>query len=175
MEIVYYPDPVLRKPAAAVAQIDDDVRTRVREMFDVMYEAGGVGLAAPQVGWSVRLCVVNPRPDDRSGEMVLVNPVLAEAEGSEVAEEGCLSLPEVRGNVARWARVKVRWYSLDGERKEQEAEGLLARIFQHEIDHLEGRLIIDRMTPASRLSVRGALKELEQEFKARSRAGSTTR
>jgi len=175
MEIVYYPDPVLRKPTTAVAEIDDALRQRVREMFEVMYEAGGVGLAAPQVGWSVRLCVVNPTPDDRSGEMVLVNPVLAEAQGSEVAEEGCLSLPDVRGNVPRWARVKVRCYSLDGKLMEQEADGLLARIFQHEIDHLEGRLIIDRMTPASRLSVRAALKELEQEFKARSRADSSAR
>jgi len=175
VEIVHYPDPVLRRRAAPVEEINDEVRGRVREMFELMYEAGGVGLAAPQVGWSVQLCVVNPTPDDRSAEFVVVNPVLVEAEGSEVAEEGCLSLPEVRGNVGRWTRVRVCWYDLRGRRMERVAEGFVARIFQHEIDHLEGRLIIDRMTPASRLSVRGALKELEREFKARARSGSTSR
>jgi peptide deformylase len=99
--------------------------------------------------------------------MVCVNPVIAGAEGEEVADEGCLSLPEVRGNVSRSTKVTCRWYDLDGHRMEMVAEGLLARIFQHEIDHLNGRLIIDRMTPASRLSVRRALKGLEREYKAR--------
>lgn len=175
MEIVHYPDPTLRRRAAPVEEIGGGLRERVRGMFELMYEAGGVGLAAPQVGWSVQLCVINPTPSERSAELVCVNPLLADPEGSEVAGEGCLSLPEVRGNVGRWRRVRVRWYDLAGHRMEQVAEGLLARIFQHEIDHLEGRLIIDRMTPASRLSVRGALKDLERDYKARSRAGSSAR
>lgn len=166
MEILHYPHPLLRKKGAVIREITPEVAERAQEMLELMYEAKGVGLAAPQVGWSVQLCVMNPAPEDRSREMVCVNPVLAEAEGEEVADEGCLSFPEVRGNVPRFAKVTCRWYDLEGHRMETVAEGLLARMFQHEIDHLNGRLIIDRMTPASRLSVRSRLKELEQEFRA---------
>jgi len=169
VEILHYPHPLLRKKGAVIREITPEVVHKAREMFDLMYEASGVGLAAPQVGWSVQLCVMNPAPEDRSREIVCVNPVIVEAEGEEVADEGCLSLPEVRGNVPRSARVTCRWYDLDGSRMETVAEGLLARMFQHEIDHLNGRLIIDRMTPASRLSVRGRLKELEREFRAAQR------
>lgn len=152
-----------------VREVTPDLVERAREMLETMYEARGVGLAAPQVGWSAQFCVINPTPDDRSGETVCINPVIAEADGEEVNDEGCLSLPELRGNVLRFARVTCRWYDLEGHRMETVAEGLLARIFQHEIDHLNGRLIIDRMTPASRLSAHGRLKELEREFKTRSR------
>jgi len=166
VEILHYPHPLLRKKGAVIREITPEVAERAQEMLELMYEAKGVGLAAPQVGWSVQLCVMNPAPEDRSREMVCVNPVLAEAEGEEVADEGCLSFPEVRGNVPRFAKVTCRWYDLEGHRMETVAEGLLARMFQHEIDHLNGRLIIDRMTPASRLSVRSRLKELEQEFRA---------
>lgn len=168
VEIVYYPDPVLRKRGAVVEEITDEVVERAREMFDLMYEAQGVGLAAPQVGWSVQLCVISPTPD-RKNEIVCLNPVLVERSGEETAEEGCLSLPDVRGNVARATRLACRYYDLDGQRHETVAEGLLARIFQHEIDHLHGRLIIDRMTPASRLAVKSRLKELQREYKARPR------
>ena len=153
-----------------VVEITPEIIERAREMLDVMYEARGVGLAATQVGWSVQLCVINPTPDDRSNELVCVNPVIAEASGEEVAEEGCLSLPEVRGNVPRFTKVTCRWYDLVGHRMEAVAEGLLARIFQHETDHLNGRLIIDRMTPASRLAVRTRLKDLDREYKARQRS-----
>jgi len=170
VEISTYPDPALRKKAAVVEEITDEVAERAREMLELMYEKRGVGLAAPQVGWSVQLCVMNPTPDDRSNEMVCINPVLAEGSGEEVAEEGCLCLPEVRGNVRRFAKVTCRWYDLKGRRREMTTDGLLARIFQHEIDHLQGRLITDRMTPASRLAVRGRLKELEREHKGRRRS-----
>jgi len=165
LEILSYPDPILRKKSAPIEEITREVADRAREMLETMYEARGVGLAAPQVGWSVRLCVVNPTPDDRSNEMVCVNPVIADESGEEVADEGCLSLPELHGNVKRFTRATCRWYDLEGRRHELVAEGLLARIFQHEIDHLNGRLIIHRMTPASRLSVRGRLKELERQHK----------
>lgn len=170
MEIVNYPDPVLRRKGAVIEEITPDLAARAREMFDTMYEAKGVGLAAPQVGWSVQLCVMNPAPEDRSQEIVCINPVIAEAEGEVVEDEGCLSFPDVRGNVPRYARVTCRWYDLEGHRMEAVAEGLLARMFQHEIDHLNGRLIIDRMTPASRLKVRGRLRELEREYRTGPRA-----
>ncbi len=167
MEILHYPNPLLRKKGAAVREITREVVERAREMLELMYAAKGVGLAAPQVGWSVQLCVMNPASaDDRSREMVCVNPVIVEAEGEVVDDEGCLSFPGVRGNVPRFAKVTCRWYDLEGRRMELASEGLLARMFQHEIDHLNGRLIIDRMTPASRLSVRSGLKELEREYRA---------
>jgi peptide deformylase len=148
-----------------IREITAEVAERAHEMLELMVEAKGVGLAAPQVGWSAQLCVINPTPEDRSREIVCVNLALAEAEGEEVSEEGCLSFPDLRGNIPRFARVTCRWYDLEGHRMEATAEGLLARIFQHELDHLNGRLIIDRMTPASRLSARGRLKELERDFK----------
>ncbi|MFP4056335.1 MAG: peptide deformylase [Candidatus Brocadiia bacterium] len=163
MKLTAYPDPVLRRRAAPIEEITDEVVERAQAMLRLMYETQGVGLAAPQVGWPVQLCVINPDPRDRSGEMVCVNPAIAEARGEVVAEEGCLSLPEVRGNVLRFATLTCRWYDLEGERHETQAEGLLARIFQHEIDHLQGRLIIDRMTPASRLTARARVRELERE------------
>jgi peptide deformylase len=168
VDICVHPHPVLRTKAPIVQEIDQELAERVRHMIELMYACRGVGLAATQVGWNARLCVINPT-QDRSTELVCINPVLAEASGEDVAEEGCLSLPEVRGNVPRFAKVTCRWYDLEGHRMEVVAEGLLARIFQHEIDHLEGRLIIDRMTPASRLAVRGRLKELEREAKTEPR------
>lgn len=167
MDIVHYPDPVLRKKGAVVQEITEGAVQRAREMLEAMYQAQGVGLAAPQVGWSVQLCVINPTPDERENELICVNPVLVDPSGEEVAEEGCLSLPEVRGNITRATGVTCRFYDLEGTRHEVVAEGLLARVFQHEIDHLNGRLIIDRMTPASRLAARGRLKELERAYKAR--------
>lgn len=172
MEILHYPHPVLRKRAAPVREITPAVIERVQEMFELMYEAKGLGLAGPQVGWSVQLCVMNPTPEDRSREFVCVNPVLSDLEGEEVSEEGCLSLPDIRRNIPRAFRLTCRWYDLEGHRMETVAEGLLARLFQHELDHLNGQLIIDRMTPASRLSVRSRLKELEREYRAASPARS---
>lgn len=167
LEIVCYPDPILRRKAAVVEAITPEVAARARAMLDAMVEARGVGLAAPQVGWSVQLCVINPTPDVRENEFVCINPVVVDPTGEEVAEEGCLSLPDVRGNVSRPTRLTCRFYDLDGERREVAVEGLLARIFQHEMDHLNGTLITDRMTPASRLAVRGRLRELEREYRAR--------
>jgi peptide deformylase len=169
MEILHYPHPILRKRGEVIREITPAVAERAEEMLETMYEARGVGLAAPQVGWSVQLCVMNPTPDDRSREMVCVNPVLADGEGEEVDDEGCLSFPDIRGNIPRFHKVTCRWYDLAGHRMETVAEGLLARMFQHEIDHLNGRLIIDRMTPASRLKVRGPLRELEREQQTPSR------
>lgn len=167
MELTFYPDPILRKKAEPVTEINDEVAARVREMFDLMYERHGVGLAAPQVSWSAQLCVINPNHEDRSNEIACVNPVVVESSGDETAEEGCLCFPDLHGNLPRATTVTCRYYDLQGQRIEVVAEGLMARIFQHEIDHLHGRLIIDRMTPASREAARPRLKELEREFKAR--------
>lgn len=170
MEILHYPDPLLRKKGAVIREITPEVAERAREMLVLMYEAKGVGLAATQVGWSVQLCVMNPTPEARSREVVCVNPVITDSEGEEVTDEGCLSFPEIRGNISRSLKVTCRWYDLEGHRMEAVAEGLLARMFQHELDHLNGRLIIDRMTPASRLSVQTRVRELEREYRAAQRS-----
>ena len=167
--VVCYPDPVLRKKAKLVAEIDGEVRRRAREMIDIMYDAVGVGLAAPQVGWSARIITLNTtgEPED---EGVFVNPRIARSEGEVTEEEGCLSLPGIRAKIIRSACVEVQAYTLDGDEVRMQADGLLARAWQHEIDHLDGILIIDRMAPAARLMHRRRLKELEQEYESRTRA-----
>ncbi len=146
-EIVKYPDPVLAKRGAPVTVFDDKLKTLVEEMFESMYAAQGIGLAAPQIGLSQRLTVIDvsfkKNPEEK---IVLINPEIIEREGEQYEEEGCLSLPEIRDKVKRAAKVKVRAQNTDGEWFEIEGEELLSRAFQHEIDHLDGVLFIDRLS-----------------------------
>ncbi len=146
-EIVKYPDPVLAKKGAPVTVFDDKLRKLVDDMFESMYEAQGIGLAAPQIGLSQRLTVIDTsfrkNPDDK---IVLINPEIVEREGTQYEEEGCLSLPDIRDKVKRAARVTVRAQNVNGEWFEIEGEELLSRAFQHEIDHLDGVLFIDRIS-----------------------------
>ena len=161
LRIVTYPDPVLRQPAEAVTEFNDEVRGVAHRMLELMREAPGVGLAAPQVGLSWRVFVANPtgEPGD---DRVFINPEIVEASRDVAAmEEGCLSLPEIRGEVQRPRRVTVRAIDLDGERFELTSDELPARVWQHEIDHLDGVLIIDKMTRMDRLANRRPLKALE--------------
>lgn len=146
---------VLREEAAPVRQVDDDVRRLVRDLFDTMYDAEGVGLAAPQVGVSRRVLVVDVPGEEETGAdrqvHALVNPVVAEfSADTERESEGCLSIPGIEEAVTRSARVTVQATSLDGEPVRIEARGLLARALQHEIDHLDGVLFIDRLSPFKR-------------------------
>ena len=168
MKILYYPEPLLAQPAAEVDEIDDELVQAARQMLQVMGEARGIGLAAPQVGLPRRLVVINlsGQPD---GEIVVVNPEIVERQGMADLEEGCLSLPGLFSKIARSAWVGVKAYDLDGQEREFEAEGLPARVWQHEIDHLDGVLIIDRMSAVRRLAAARILKELERQFQ---RAGS---
>ena len=146
-EIVKYPDPVLAKRGAPVTEFDDKLNTLVEEMFESMYAAQGIGLAAPQIGLSQRLTVIDISfKKDPEAKIVLINPEIVEREGEQYEEEGCLSLPEIREKVKRSAKVKVRAQNPDGEWFEMEGEELLARAFQHEIDHLDGVLFIDRLS-----------------------------
>ena len=176
MELIHYPNPVLRKRAAPVASIDDGVRSRVSDMFQIMYRERGVGLAAPQVGWSVRLFIMNalgePDPPDPAGEKVFINPEIILAEGELLDEEGCLSIPLVRGKVLRSQRVKVRALGLDGQPFEQELQDLGARAVEHELDHLDGILFISRLGAAERLQVGRQLKKLEKEYKQKKVLGA---
>lgn len=164
MKVTIYPDEALRRKAAVIDEINDEVCQNAEEMFDIMREAEGVGLAGPQVGWSRRLIVVGVEDELPDGERALINPVITDEYGTLLSEEGCLSFPGITGNVVRSEVVDVSAYNLNGEKVEIKATGLLARVFQHEIDHLNGVLFIDRMTPASRMSVTQKVKELERLY-----------
>jgi len=172
LSIVMYPDPVLRKKALPVAAVNDEVREVAARMIQLMHEAEGVGLAAPQVGLPWRMFVAwVPESEDRSATsipptalpipQVYINPVLSNYIGDlESAEEGCLSLPDIRGDVFRPGAVTISAMGVDGRPFVQSAAGLLARCWQHEMDHLDGTLILDRMTQSSRLRTRAAVREL---------------
>ena len=171
MQLVLYPDPVLRRRAAPVETIDDSIRDRVREMFEIMYDERGVGLAAPQVGWSARLFVVNTsaEPDEPELERVYINPEVSRPSDddgeTDTDEEGCLSIPGVRGKVTRPQRIVVRALDLEGRPFEEDLTDLHARVVQHEFDHLDGILFISRLSTTERLLAKKVLKQLERDYK----------
>ncbi len=165
LSIVSYPHPSLRRPGVQISEIDAAVRAVAERMLDLMHEAEGIGLAAPQVDLAWRLFVANV-PDQTDGDRVYINPVLSEPEGPiESAEEGCLSLPGIRGEVRRPPRITITALDLEGNEFRETADDLLARCWQHEVDHLDGRLIIDRMNQMGRLASRRKLKDLEAEYR----------
>ncbi len=151
-------DPVLRERARAVDRFDRSLRRLVDDMFETMYEAPGVGLAAPQVGVSLRFFVYD---DGETGRRFLANPELSDFEQEEVSDEGCLSIPGPFFPTTRALKVKARGRDIDGKPVEVAAEGLLARILQHETDHIDGRLYIDRISEADRQEVMRMLREHE--------------
>jgi len=159
MEIRVYGDPVLRKVAEPIADLDEEIQNLAERMLHTMYNADGVGLAAPQVGVLKRLFVVG-LPNGE--ELIIVNPEIREKEGEIVDEEGCLSIPGLRAQVARAGRVFLVGFDLEGRELEIEADGLLARIFQHEIDHLNGVLFIDRLSPARRALIAKKLRSIAE-------------
>lgn len=162
-EIVKYPDPVLAKRGVDITEFGEDLKTLVEEMFESMYAAHGIGLAAPQIGLSRRLTVIDVNfKKDPADKLVLVNPEIVEREGKQYEEEGCLSLPEIREKVTRAAKVKVRAQNIEGEWFEVEGEELLARAFQHEIDHLDGVLFIDRLSRLKRDLVHRKIKKMQK-------------
>ncbi len=173
MDIVLYPDPVLRRGSLEIADFGPRWTEIGREMLEAMYRTGGVGLAAPQVGLSYRLLVLNPTgdPEDREGEMILCNPEILSRKGREWGEEGCLSFPGITGEIQRAAWIEVRALDPEGGERRFEAEDFLARVIQHEIDHLDGVVFIDRMSPADRIRNKSALEDLERRFK-QAHAGS---
>jgi peptide deformylase len=163
LEIIKYPDPRLRKISAPVEVFDQRLKDLATRMIGMMRDARGVGLAAPQVGENIRMFVMNPTGQE-GDDHVYVNPVLADAEGEEEGEEGCLSLPNINAKVWRSKTLKMQARDLHGNPIEEQATGYIARIWQHETDHLNGTMIIDRMGPVARLAARRALKELEQKW-----------
>jgi peptide deformylase len=165
LRILSYPDPALRVAGARIEKIDDLVRARAKRMVELLREAKGIGLAATQIGWPVRLCVIETDREAKEAS-IYINPVMLGRSGTQQEEEGCLSVPNIRASIKRPLHVIVRATGLDGKEVQLEAEGLLARAWEHEMDHLEGRLIIQRMTTATRLANARKLRELEAEFEA---------
>lgn len=161
LRIVHFPDPVLRQRAEPVPEITDEVRAVASRMLELMHDAKGAGLAAPQVGLSWRLFVTAAGEEDDQ-DRVYVNPVLSGLSGPpEGADEGCLSLPGITAEVRRPTTATITAQDLDGGTFTLTSDEWLARVWQHEFDHLEGTLILDRMTPMSRLATRKAIKELK--------------
>jgi peptide deformylase len=163
-EIVKYPDPVLQQEAARVEQFDDELRALVADMWDSMYAAKGIGLAAPQIGVSKQVTVIDlsfgKNPQDKH---VLVNPEIVMKEGRQYEEEGCLSLPEIREKVSRSAHVQVRAQNEHGDMQEFDGTELLARAFQHEIDHLHGVLFFQRVSALKRDLLLRRIRKLQKQ------------
>jgi peptide deformylase len=177
LDIVQIGDPVLREKCAPVTEITEEIVTLAENMVETMYHAHGVGLAAPQIGRALRLAVIDVSHDPDcvsfltiNGEevdmmehmpLVILNPIL-ELDGPRAVEtEGCLSIRGVRAPVGRPSIVRVKFQQLDGSEIELETDGLLARAFQHEIDHLDGILFLDRLSPAAKMAIRKQLKSLQ--------------
>lgn len=151
LEIKTYPDEVLKKKAQPITELNGDLQKLIDDMIETMYNAYGVGLAAPQVGVSKRLIVVDTSPrEENQSLIVLINPEIVNSEGEILSEEGCLSLPGFITRLKRKEKVIVKGLTRQGKEIQIEATGLLARALQHEIDHLDGILIIDRISPLKR-------------------------
>src|SRR5919109_4070605 len=162
--ILAYPDPVLKRKSAPVTVINDTIRELVRDMAETMYDAQGVGLAAPQIGISQRVIVIDvSQKDERPELLVCINPVIIHSEGESFEEEGCLSVPKYAANVHRHARVVARALNLDGEEVTFNADGLLAIAFQHEIDHLDGILFVDHLSPLKKEMFRKRYRRMVEE------------
>ena len=161
LEIVKYPNTVLRKPTEEVTVFDENLGQLVLKMLELMHTNNGVGLAAPQVGIPLKLIVLNPT-GEADKDLAVCNIEFLEADGWAEAEEGCLSLPQVYGNVRRRQKVTIKGQDVHGQVFELKAADMLARILQHEADHLEGRLIIDRMSTIGKLANRRQIKYLEE-------------
>lgn len=164
--ILIAPHPLLKLKARPVERVDDEIRRLMDDMLETMYRAPGIGLAAPQIGVSLRVVVVDlAKKDEPPAPMRLVNPEITwRSEEQVVMEEGCLSLPEQFAEVTRPAAVKVRYLDERGEEREVEADGMLARCLQHEVDHLDGILFVDRLSPLKRNMI---LRKLAKSQRAR--------
>jgi peptide deformylase len=163
LQIVQYPHPALRYESRPVTEIDDGLRATIREMFDLMYSAKGIGLAANQVALPLRFFVLNLTSDSgqREKEQVFINPEIVKRHSSVEDEEGCLSLPGLYAQVRRAKRIRLRAFDLEGNLVEYDADDLFSRALQHEADHLEGKLFIDYLEPLARYSLEDKLRDFE--------------
>jgi len=166
LEVLHFPDARLRKKALALAGIDEQVKKLAADMLETMYAENGIGLAASQVNVQKRLIVIDLSVV-RNEPMVMVNPEIIESIGAEQMQEGCLSVPEIYETVERAEKIRFRYLTLDNNQIDQEAEGLLAVCIQHEIDHLDGKLFIDYLSPLKRNRI---AKKLEKQEKLEAQA-----
>jgi peptide deformylase len=167
MKIVHYPHPALRHQARALTCIDKKLHLQIGQMWDLMYEARGLGLAATQVALPFQLLVMNVTgdPNEKEREEIYINPVIVEHKGTMDGEEGCLSFPGLYQKVRRFKTVKVQAYNIKGEPVEVVASDLASRAWQHEIDHLNGVLYIDKMGTIAKFSSRSSVKQFERDFR----------
>lgn len=174
MDIVIYPGTSLRRGGKTVESFDEELAQTASAMLEKMYESNGVGLAAPQVDLPLSLLVLNPAgdPNDRGGELILVNPEIVKRKGMEFGEEGCLSFPGLYAEVERNKEIRVRYQDLQGEEQEVKFDGFLARIVQHEIDHIRGVVFTDRLSAVEKLRVRNQLLEFERRYSERKSAAT---
>lgn len=170
LSIRKYPDPILYKKAKEVTRIRKRTLNLITNMVETMYAGNGIGLAANQIGALQRIIIVDTTPSDEKNKhnknsckwIILINPEILSQEGEDVAEEGCLSFPDVRGRIKRATQIKVKGWNVNGQTVEIEAAGMPARVIQHEIDHLNGILFIDRMNKETRESIRSQLEMLKK-------------
>lgn len=171
MEIVHYPHPALRHNSKTIRRIDRELQSTVREMFELMYDAHGIGLAANQVDLPLQLFILNVTGEpDSQEELVFVNPVVDQPKGSGVSEEGCLSIPGVHADVNRPSQVHIMAHDLMGKEIDMVVDGLLARVIQHEYDHLHGVLFVDRISESAKKQVARELEAFELEFNSQQQA-----
>ena len=162
LTVLHYPDPNLRKIAMPIESIDADIRRLAQDMLETMYDERGIGLAATQVNIQKRLIVMD-LSEEKNAPLILVNPEITAAEGSEESQEGCLSVPGYYEKVTRSEKICYRYLGIDGQIVEDKADGLLSVCIQHEIDHLDGKLFIDYISPLKRQMLQKKLKKQEKQ------------
>jgi peptide deformylase len=165
LEIIKYGDPILRKQCNLVPKVNRDIKRLSEDMIETMYAARGLGLAAPQVGVLLKICVVDINPPDKKSPIIMINPEISNSGNKVLEQEGCLSLPEFFAPLKRFSNTVVEYINLEGQNKRIETEGLLARAIQHEIDHLDARIFIDYLPDWKR-------KNMEKEIKRRKKKGT---
>ena len=173
LKIIQHPHPSLRHVSKPLKRVDAELRKMIRQMFDLMYETNGIGLAGNQVDLPYRLFVMNLKGDPAATEEehVFINPVISKHKGSAESEEGCLSLPGLYCQVIRPEKVTLNAYDLSGNEFRGELKGLFARVVQHEVDHLDGVLFIDRLSPTEQISAKDAILQFESQFEGMRRRG----
>ncbi|MCH8078242.1 MAG: peptide deformylase [Proteobacteria bacterium] len=164
LEVLHYPDTGLRKKAVPIEKVDESCRILAKDMLQTMYEYNGIGLASTQVNVHKRLVVID-LSEDKNEAIYLINPEILSSEGTEESQEGCLSVPEYYDTVIRAERITYRFQDLEGKVIESEADGLLSVCIQHEIDHLDGKLFIDYLSPMKRRRLRKKLGKQEKQEK----------
>jgi len=164
LRVIKYGNPILRMKAQRILNIDDNIKQLVKDMIEIMQEEEGIGLAAPQVAQSISMLVVDMSLINEEGEpTAFINPEILESEGESVLEEGCLSLPNIREEVSRPETITLRYQKIDGEIVEKRVDGLFTRVIQHEMDHLNGVLFVDRISPLKKKMLNKKLKEIAAE------------